>query len=198
MPRKFDGDRLIIASHNQGKIREIQDLLGEHVGGILSAGELDLPEPEETGKTFMENAVLKAVAASAASGEICLADDSGLSVTALNGDPGVYSARWAGEPRNFAKAMEVVESRLAGIDDRRARFICVLALAWPDGHVETVKGETAGTLVWPPRGDKGFGYDPMFQPEGYDLTFGEMERYEKRQLSHRARAFDNIMKNCFF
>ncbi|NYZ17334.1 RdgB/HAM1 family non-canonical purine NTP pyrophosphatase [Azospirillum sp. RWY-5-1] len=195
-PRRFAGDRLVIATHNPGKLREIAELLGAWVPAIQSAGELGLPEPEETGDTFIANAELKARAAAAA-GHIALADDSGLAVTALGGDPGIYSARWAGPGKDFTAAMRRVEDGLAGRADRSAHFVCALSLAWPDGHVETVEGRCDGTLVWPPRGDKGFGYDPIFVPEGFDITFGEMDPAAKHAMSHRADAFRQLVERCF-
>jgi len=195
-PRRFTGDTLVIASHNKGKIREIADLLGPYVATFTSAGELGLPEPEETGTTFIANAELKARAAAAA-GHVALADDSGLVVPALNGDPGIYSARWAGPEKDFALAMRKVEEGLAGKPDRSAYFVCALSLAWPDGHVETVEGRCYGTLVWPPQGGQGFGYDPMFRPNGYGITFGEMDSANKHEMSHRADAFQQLVERCF-
>jgi XTP/dITP diphosphohydrolase len=193
-----------VASHNAGKVREIRDLLAPYGIEVLSAGELDLREPEETEDSFEGNARLKALAAANATGLPALADDSGLSIDALDGAPGVHSARWAGPGKDFAQAMRNVEELLRAKgavtpEARRARFVAALALAWPDGQVETVVGEVTGTLVWPPRGDQGFGYDPMFLPEGHRRTFGEMSAEEKHglrpddpassALSHRARAF---------
>jgi XTP/dITP diphosphohydrolase len=192
---------LAVATHNAGKIREILAMLHPYGVGVKSASELNLPEPEETGSTFAENAILKARAAAEASGLVALADDSGLAVDALGGDPGIYSARWAGPARDFSVAMRKVEEKLnaAGAttpEKRRAHFVAVLAVASPDGQVETFEGRVDGTLVWPPRGANGFGYDPMFQPEGYSETFGEMPPDAKHggnndgaALSHRARAF---------
>ena len=198
-PRRFAGDRLVIATHNAGKLREIAELLGPYVPSIVSAGQLGLPEPEETGTSFIENAELKARAAAAA-GHVALADDSGLVVPALGGDPGIYSARWAGPGKDFALAMRKVEDGLAAggaSADRRAYFVCALSLAWPDGHVETVEGRCWGTLVWPPRGEKGFGYDPAFQPDGHGITFGEMDPAQKHAMSHRADAFRQLVERCF-
>jgi XTP/dITP diphosphohydrolase len=195
--RRFAGCRLVVASHNAGKVREIEELLAAFAVECVSAGSLGLPEPEETGETFEANAELKARAAAAASGLPALADDSGLAVEALGGEPGIYSARWAGPGRDFALAMRKVENRLAGAADRRARFVAALCLAWPDGGVETFRGEVQGTLVWPPRGSKGFGYDPMFLPDGRSLTFGEMEPHEKHAISHRADAFAKLVAACF-
>ncbi len=200
---------LVVASHNAGKVREIVDLLGPFGFTIRSAAELGLPEPEETGDTFEANAILKARAAAEASGLPALADDSGLAVNALGGDPGIYSARWAGPDKDFGRAMGLVEERLqeAGArskEERRAHFVSALALARPGAEALTFIGRVDGTLVWPPRGDQGFGYDPMFLPDGYDRTFGEMSAEEKhgwrpggaQALSHRARAFRLFALEC--
>lgn len=195
-PRRFTGDTLVIASHNAGKVREIAELLGPYAAHFTTAGALGLPEPEETGDSFVANAELKARAAAAA-GHVALADDSGLVVPALNGDPGIYSARWAGPEKDFALAMAKVEEGLAGKTDRSAYFVCALSLAWPDGHVETVEGRCYGTLVWPPQGEHGFGYDPMFRPNGYGVTFGAMDPAEKHAMSHRADAFAQLVERCF-
>lgn len=185
--------RLVVASHNAGKVREIGALLAPLGVEAVSAGELGLPEPEETETTFAGNAALKARAAATASGLPALADDSGLEVFALGGAPGVYSARWAGSGRDFRAAMERVWLELEGKRDRSARFVCVLALAEPDGAVQTFVGEARGEIVWPPRGEKGFGYDPIFVPEGHARTFGEMSHEEKLPLTHRARAFEKLL-----
>lgn len=186
--------RLVVASHNAGKVREIAALLGPLGLEPVSAGELGLPEPEETETTFAGNAALKARAAAEASGLPALADDSGLEVFAINGEPGVYSARWAGPNKDFGMAMRSVwEKLIAKGDDRGARFVCALALATPDGGVEVFEGEARGHIVWPPRGDKGFGYDPIFEPEGHARTFGEMSHEEKLPLTHRARAFEKLV-----
>ena len=193
MPRKFDAPKLVIATHNAGKLREIADLIAPFRVQAVSAGALGLPEPEETGTTFEENAALKARAATLSSGLPALADDSGLCVHALGGDPGIYSARWAGPARDFALAMARVEERLRGKSDRRATFVAVLALAWPDGHIEYFRGEVHGTLTWPPRGARGFGYDPVFIPDGRSETFGEMDPAEKHRMSHRAVAFGKMI-----
>ncbi|MEM1198453.1 MAG: RdgB/HAM1 family non-canonical purine NTP pyrophosphatase [Pseudomonadota bacterium] len=200
--RVFTGARLIVASHNPGKVREIGDLIAPIGITPVSASELALDEPEETGTTFIANAELKAHAAAQASGEPALADDSGLVVDALGGDPGIYSARWAGPGKDFALAMEKVNDGLiaAGAETpeaRRAHFVCALSLAWPDGHVETFEGKVFGSLVWPPRGDKGFGYDPIFQADGHTITFGEMEPEAKHAMSHRADAFGQLMATVF-
>ncbi|HYD66346.1 RdgB/HAM1 family non-canonical purine NTP pyrophosphatase [Azospirillum sp.] len=195
-PRRFAGDTLVIASHNPGKVREIAELLEPYVETFTSSGTLGLPEPEETGDSFVANAELKALAAAGA-GYVALADDSGLVVPALGGDPGIYSARWAGPGKDFRVAMERVEEGLTGKADRSAYFVCALSLAWPDGHVETVEGRCHGTLVWPPRGEKGFGYDPIFKPDGFDITFGEMDPAKKHEMSHRADAFRQLVERCF-
>ena len=195
--RTFTGDRLVIATHNPGKLREIAALIAPFGVTALSAGALGLAEPEETGATFEANAALKAHAAAEAAGLPALADDSGLVVPALGGDPGIYSARWAGPDKDFALAMRRVEEALAGRTDRRAYFVAVLALAWPDGHLEGFRGEAHGTLVWPPRGERGFGYDPMFLPDGRVLTYGEMDPDEKHRISHRAMAFRQLVAACF-
>ena len=195
--RRWSGGKLVIASHNEGKVREIRALLAPFGADVVSAGALGLPEPEETEKTFIGNALLKAHAAAKAANIPALADDSGLAVTALGGDPGIYSARWAGPSKDFAFAMQKVEDGLAGKSDRSGQFICALALAWPDGHAETVEGTVSGDLVWPPRGPNGFGYDPMFRPEGYDITFGEMDPDKKHEMSHRADAFRQLVARCF-
>ena len=197
--RLFTEPKLVVASHNQGKVREIGELLSPFGIETVSAGDLGLPEPEETGVTFRENAELKARAAAEASSLPALADDSGLAVHALGGDPGIYSARWAGPEKDFRLAMEKVERALAekGASDRSAHFVCGLALAWPDGHVEYFEGRVDGQLVWPPRGEKGFGYDPVFQPEGHEITFGEMDPARKHAMSHRADAFKQLTDACF-
>lgn len=207
MTRRFTGDRLVIASHNPGKVREIGDLLRPFGVTVSSAIDLALDEPEETGTTFVANARLKALAAARSTGLPALADDSGLAVEALAGEPGIYSARWAGPEKDFAAAMRRVEARLAeraptsvknsGDDNRRARFVCALALAWPDDHIEVFEGVVEGILVWPPRGDRGFGYDPMFQPAGHDRTFGEFDPEAKHAISHRADAFRKLVAACF-
>jgi len=197
MPRAFTDKTLVIASHNPGKVREIADLLSPFGVEVVSAAALDLPEPVEDGDTFEANAALKARAAAEASGLPALADDSGLAVDALGGEPGIHSARWAGPGKDFMVAMGKVEARLEGETNRRAHFACVLALAWPDGHLESFEGRVDGALVWPPRGDKGFGYDPMFVADGHDITFGEMEPATKHTLSHRADAFRKLVDACF-
>ena len=195
--RRWEGGRLVIASHNEGKVREIRALLAPFGADVVSAGTLGLPEPEETETTFIGNALLKAHAAAKAAGIAALADDSGLAVTALGGDPGIYSARWAGPAKDFTLAMRKVEDGLAGKSDRSAKFVCALALAWPDGHAETVEGTVSGELVWPGRGGHGFGYDPVFKPTGHDVTFGEMDPSAKHEISHRADAFRQLVARCF-
>ena len=199
--RRLEGMKIVVASHNKGKLAEIADLIGPFGFEARSAAEYGLPEPEETGTTFEENAYIKAFAAAAATGLPALSDDSGLMVDALDGSPGVYTADWATMPdgsRDFLYAMRLTEDRLQekGATTREARtgrFVSVICLAWPDGHAEYFRGEVEGHLVWPPRGTKGFGYDPVFQPEGHGMTFGEMSADEKHgldtPLSHRARAF---------
>jgi XTP/dITP diphosphohydrolase len=208
MRRRLTEHRLVLASHNKGKLREFAELFAPFDVELVSAAELGLAEPEETGVTFAENADLKARLAATASGMVALADDSGLAVEALDGAPGIYSARWAGETRDFSAAMERVERELRELGatepaSRRAAFVAALSLVWPDGHAEGVEGRVAGTLVWPPRGDMGFGYDPMFLPDGHDLTFGEMTAEQKHGsapgrpgLSHRARAFAALAEAC--
>ena len=194
--RKLVPGKLVIASHNPGKVREIRDLLGPYGIEPVSAAELDLPEPEETGTTFVANAELKAMQAADLSGLPALADDSGLAVEALNGEPGIFSARWAGESKDFGVAMQLVEDRLTALGpdvSRDAHFVCALSLAWPDGHTETFEGRVDGTLVWPPRGDRGFGYDAMFLPLDSETTFGEMNPAAKHAISHRADAFAQLV-----
>ena len=210
--RKLETKTIVVASHNQGKIRSTQALIGPLGFTAKSAAELNFIEPKETGTTFEENATIKALASAQASGMPALSDDSGLVVDALGGDPGVYTADWAetgNGTRDFAMAMEKIENALekAGAtkpEQRTARFVSVLCLAWPDGHTELFRGEVEGAVVWPPRGTQGFGYDPIFQPEGYDVTFGEMSAEEKhgwsigkpQALSHRARAFKLFVETC--
>jgi XTP/dITP diphosphohydrolase len=187
------GARIVAATHNPGKARELAALLGDGYE-IVSAAVLGLPEPDETDTTFAGNALIKARAAANASGLAALADDSGLSVAALEGAPGVHSARWAGPGRDFGHAMALVEQRLAETesDDRRAWFTCALAVAWPDGPAVIAEGRVEGMLTFPPRGDKGFGYDPIFVPDGEQLTFGELGEARKDRISHRARAFAQL------
>jgi XTP/dITP diphosphohydrolase len=210
--RRISG-RLVIATHNPGKLKEMRDLLAPYGIDAVSAGELGLDEPEETGTSFRDNARIKAMAAARASGLPAFADDSGLAVDALGGEPGIYSARWAGPGKDFGLAMRTVEEKLRArgaqlgkelaAEQRKAHFVSALCVAWPDGHVEEFEAKVAGTLVWPPRGEQGFGYDPMFLPDGHDRTFGEMDADEKhglpprgKGLSHRARAFVKLAAAC--
>jgi XTP/dITP diphosphohydrolase len=200
--------RLVIATHNPGKLTEMRELLAPYGIEAISAGELGLAEPEEAGMTFRENARIKAEAAAKATGLPAFSDDSGLTVDALDGAPGIHSARWAGPDKNFRHAMETIEQKLrergAMVPARRkAQFVSALCVAWPDGHVEEFEARVAGALIWPPRGDKGFGYDPMFLPDGHARTFGEMDSEEKhglpprgKGLSHRARAFVKLAEAC--
>jgi XTP/dITP diphosphohydrolase len=197
MRRIESGSRLVMATHNSGKAREIAELLSPYKIEVVTAGSLGLPEPEENGDSFAANAEIKAEAAAKASGLPALADDSGLVVAALSGAPGIYSARWAGPGKDFNLAMERVEKELTGKTDRRAHFTCALALCWPDGFQLSVEGHVHGTLVWPIRGSKGFGYDPMFLPDGSKLTFGEMEPDAKHAISHRAAAFRRLVDMAF-
>ena len=197
MARRFAGKKLVIATHNPGKAREIADLLAPFGVAVVTAGALDLPEPEETGTTFAANAAIKAAAAAKASGLPALADDSGLEVAALGGRPGVQSARLAGPAKDFARAMRAIEDEIKDKQDRRANFICALALCWPDGHCEVFEGRVDGALIWPPRGTQGFGYDPVFVADGHVITFGEMDPAEKHAISHRANAFRELVAACF-
>jgi XTP/dITP diphosphohydrolase len=184
---------LLIASHNAGKAAEIRDLLEPHGFEIVSAASLGLPEPDETETTYAGNAVLKAEAACNAANMLTLADDSGLSVSALGGAPGIYSARWAGPSKDFAAAMARVQGELGGAADRSARFVCALALAAPGAPTQVFEGFVEGTIVWPPRGTLGFGYDPIFVPDGFGCTLGEMPPQQKLPLTHRARAFEKLI-----
>ena len=191
--------RLCLATHNAGKAREVTALLAEHGIEVVTAGELGLPVPDETETSFAGNASLKALAAARASGMVAMADDSGFSVAALDGAPGVYTADWAEQPdgtRDYARAMAKVERLARHSPNRRAWFSCALAIAWPDGHVESFLGEAPGGWIWPPRGRSGFGYDPMFVPEGETLTFAEMEPSRKHAISHRAAAFRLLSAAC--
>jgi XTP/dITP diphosphohydrolase len=190
------GERLVIATHNAGKLREIAGLLAPYGIDAVSAGSLGLPEPEETEPDFVGNARLKAVAAATASGLPALADDSGVCVAALGGAPGIYTARWAGPERDFSKAMERVHRALGDAEDRSGYFACVLCVRWPDGEEAVFEGRSDGTLVWPPRGQRGFGFDPMFQPAGDTRTYGEMSPDEKHATNHRARAFAKFKEAC--
>jgi XTP/dITP diphosphohydrolase len=200
--------RVVLATHNPGKLREMRELLAPHGVELVSANELDLPEPEETGATFAENARIKATAAANAAKLPAFADDSGLAVEALRGAPGIHSARWAGPGKDFARAMRVIEEKLAeagatSAEQRGAAFVSALCVAWPDGETAEFEGRVKGLMVWPPRGSAGFGYDPVFQPEGHVRTFGEMTSAEKHGLpplgtglSHRARAFLKLREAC--
>ncbi len=196
MTRILQPGRLIAATHNKGKVAELKDLFEPLGFEVVSAAELNLDEPEETELTFEGNALIKARAAAEATGAPALSDDSGLEVSALGGMPGVHTALWAGEPRDFYVAMEKVERELTAIaaTDRSAKFVSCLAVAWPDGHEQTYRGEIAGTLTWPPRGEMGFGYDPVFVPDGFEVTFAELEPAQKHAMSHRAVAFDKLKK----
>lgn len=210
--RKLDTKTIVVASHNAGKIREIAELIGPFGFSAKSAAELKFVEPDETGTTFEENAAIKAIASAKASGLPALSDDSGIVIDALDGAPGVYTANWAERAdgsRDFQMAMEKIETALEARgatrpEQRSCRFVSVLCLAWPDGHTEMFRGEVEGTVVWPPRGTQGFGYDPVFQPQGYDITFGEMSSDQKHgwkpgepeALSHRARAFKRFVETC--
>jgi len=200
--------RLVIATHNPGKLAEMRELLAPYGIDAISAGELDLPEPDEDGMSFRDNARIKAEAAALATALPAFADDSGLVVDALDGAPGIHSARWAGPEKNFRRAMETIEVKLyergaTAPQKRKAHFVSALCVAWPDGHVEDFEAKVDGTLVWPPRGTKGFGYDPIFLPDGHARTFGEMSSDEKhglpprgKGLSHRARAFMKLAEAC--
>ena len=202
MARRFEGDRLIVASHNAGKVREIGELLAPFNVQTVSAGEMGLPVPDETETTFEGNAAIKALAAARASNAPALSDDSGLSIDALGGEPGVYAADWAETPtgRDFGLAMRKVHDRLLeaqAAEPWTARFSCALCLAWPDAHTETFLGHVEGRIVWPPRGDRGFGYDPIFVRDGETETFGEIEPARKHADSHRAKAFQSLIGACF-
>ena len=207
MSRKLTGP-VVIATHNPGKLKEMRELLAPYGVATQSAADLGLPEPEETGKTFAANARIKALAAARAGGNVAFADDSGLVIDALGGEPGIHSARWAGPDKDFRGAMNRIQTLLIERDaktseQRRAHFIAALCIAWPDDHVEEFEGRVDGVVAWPPRGDKGFGYDPLFRPDGFDRTFGEMSAEEKhglppqgQGLSHRARAFMQLAEAC--
>jgi XTP/dITP diphosphohydrolase len=202
MSRKFREASLVVATHNRGKLEEIRALIAPFGVEVVSAGELGLPEPEETETTFVGNARIKARAAVEATGKPVLADDSGITIDALDGAPGVYTADWAVVPggRDFVKAMRDTWAKLEAVDappPRRAQFRCTLVLAWPDGHDEVFEGVVPGQVVWPMRGAEGHGYDPIFQPDGYDITFGEMASDEKNRISHRAAAFRKLVEECF-
>ena len=195
--RFFSEKELVIASHNDGKVKEISELLSRLPITIFSAANFDLSEPEETGATFCENAELKAKIASDATGLPALADDSGLVVHALDGAPGIYSARWAGPERDFDTAMKRVNSSLSGKANKSAAFVCALSLAWPDGYIATFEGCVTGNICWPPKGENGFGYDAIFIADGMDKTFAEIDPKKKHAISHRADAFKQLTKSCF-
>ncbi len=202
MTRKFTGDRLLIATHNKGKLEEMEHLLAPFGVKVIGAADMDLPEPAETEETFVGNARIKAHAAARATSLPALSDDSGISIDALDGAPGVHTADWAetGNGRDFLMAMTRAWNELEAIGaphPRTAQFRCTLVLAWPDGHDEVFEGVVPGCLVWPIRGADGFGYDPMFMPDGYQQTFGEMDRWEKNKISHRARAVAKFVQGCF-
>lgn len=202
MTRKFTGETLLIATHNQGKLDEMRALLAPFGVIVTGAAEMGLPEPDETETTFVGNARIKAHAAVKAAGLPALSDDSGIEIDALGGAPGVYTADWAETPngRDFVMAMTRTHEELQKIDapqPRTARFCCTLVLAWPDGHDEIFPGVMPGRVVWPMRGDQGHGYDPIFVPDGYDVTFGEMDRWEKNKISHRADAVQKLVAGCF-
>lgn len=202
MTRRFEGPALVVATHNRGKLDEIAALLASRDITLSSNADHDLPEPEETGETFVENARLKAHAAATATGLPALADDSGIEIDGLGGRPGVHTADWAETPqgRDFVLAMARAHDELVASqapEPWTARFCCTLVLAWPDGHEEVFPGTMPGRIVWPGRGAGGHGYDPIFQPEGYDETFAEMDRWEKNRISHRAKAFEKLIAGCF-
>lgn len=202
MTRKFQGDTLLVATHNAGKLEEIADLLKDYGISVVGAAEMNLPEPIEDGTSFVENARIKAHAAAQATGLPALSDDSGLEIDALNGAPGVYTADWAETEtgRDFVMAMQKAYDAIQDSDIAppwTGRFCCTLVLAWPDGHDEIFLGTMEGQIVWPMRGDQGHGYDPVFQPKGYEVTFGEMGRWEKNKISHRADAFQKFVAGCF-
>jgi XTP/dITP diphosphohydrolase len=198
--RKFSGDELVVATHNQGKLKELRGLFGDRVKKLSAASDYGVDAPEETGTTFLENALIKAQAVAKATGKPALADDSGLCIDALDGAPGVYSADWAEQkdkPRDFMMAMSKVNTLMAGNPDKKAHFVSCLVLAWPDGHYEVVEGYAHGSISWPPRGTNGFGYDPIFMPDGDKRTYGEMTADEKHATNHRAVAFKKLLAQCF-
>jgi len=197
--RQLTDEKLVLASHNKGKLREIRDLLKPFALEVISAGDLNLPEPDETEDTYVGNAILKAKAAAMASSFPALSDDSGFELMAINKAPGLYSARWAGPDKDFGMAMQKVYDGFvaSGSDNRDCRFVCALSIVWPDGHDETFEGIIDGQFVWPPRGSHGFGYDPVFQLNGTDKTFGEVDPAWKHSVSHRAKAFEQLLDRCF-
>jgi XTP/dITP diphosphohydrolase len=202
MIRRFEGSQLLVATHNSGKLQEMQHLLEPKGITVTGAAQMLLPEPDETGTTFVENARIKAHAAAGATGLPALSDDSGIEIDALDGAPGVYTADWAETDtgRDFNMAMSNTHNKLLDSGTAQpwtARFCCTLVLAWPDGHDEVFAGFVTGAIVWPMRGNQGHGYDPIFVPEGHNITFGEMDRWEKNHMSHRADAVSKLLKNCF-
>lgn len=197
MARLFDGNKLVIASHNKGKVGEIGELLAPFGVETVSVGELGLPVPVEDSDSFIGNAEIKSLAAAKAAGLPSLSDDSGLEVHGLGGDPGIYTADWAGPGRDFTIGMKAVIDKLGDNPNRSANFTCALSLAWPDGHTESFEGKVFGAVTWPMRGEKGFGYDPIFIPEGHDITFAEMDPVDKHAMSHRADAFRQLIDACF-
>ena len=197
MTARLGSNRLVIASHNPGKLREIAELVRPYGIDVLGAGEAGVAEPEETGLSFAQNAAIKARTSAKTAGLPALADDSGLAVTALDGRPGIYSARWAGPEKDFQAAMKAVMDELGEATDRSAEFVCALCLAWPSGTVRHYEGRVRGQLVWPARGERGFGYDPIFVPDGYAITFGEMDPAAKHRISHRADAFQKLEADVF-
>ena len=198
MPRQLTENTVVLASHNQGKVGEIRDLLTPFAITVLSAAELNLPEPEEVENSYIGNAILKAKAAALASGMPAISDDSGFELMAINKDPGLYSARWAGENKDFTAAMNKVNDAFIASksDNRHCRFVCALSIVWPDGHAESVEGIIDGTFIWPPRGEYGFGYDPIFQPQDSHHSFGEIDPALKHRISHRAKAFEMLIACC--
>lgn len=197
MARLFDGNKLVIASHNKGKVREIGELLAPFGVETVSVGDLGLPVPVEDSDSFIGNAEIKSLAAARASGLPSLSDDSGLEVHGLGGEPGIYTADWAGPNRDFTIGMKAVIDKLGDNPNRSANFTCALSLAWPDGHTESFQGKVFGSVTWPMRGERGFGYDPIFIPDGFDLTFAEMDPEDKHAMSHRADAFRQLIDACF-
>lgn len=197
MARLFDGNKLVIASHNKGKVCEIGELLAPFGVETVSVSELGLPVPVEDSDSFIGNAEIKSLAAAKASGLPSLSDDSGLEVHGLGGEPGIYTADWAGPGRDFTTGMKAVIDKLGDNPNRKANFTCALSLAWPDGHTESFEGKVFGSVTWPMRGEKGFGYDPIFIPEGHDITFAEMDPADKHAMSHRADAFRQLIDACF-
>lgn len=200
MPRKFDGKELVIATHNRGKMEEFAAMFGARDFKMMTAADVGLPSPPETGTTFIENAKMKALFAAEGSGKPALADDSGLCIEALDGAPGVYSADWAEKSdgsRDFGAAMQVILDKMKGAEDRRAQFVSVIVLAWPDGHCEIVEGVAPGVIINEPLGTGGHGYDPIFKPDGYSVTYAQIPVEEKNKISHRAKAFQKIMERCF-